>query len=317
MTIAGVHDTKLFSNKQPGGMFAVQDVALYPGKNFYVGANVTGATDGAGYGRNPSAPFASIDYALGTGNALADRGDVIWCLPGHYEDLADAQIDIDVAGVSVIGLGRGALRPRIDFNHANASVNIGASNVLFQNFQLRSSITVVGIGIDVVAAVTDTTIRDCAVVIGEKADGTDDFVIGIDIKAGCTRTMIDRFVFAPHASCDGQEAGVRLTGASDLVTIKNSVFWGPQGTAAKACIEGITTLSTRVLIDNCLCQTDAEPGIELLTGTTGIIRDCTVFSDLATIDAAIVADGCACIDNKYCEVGGEAGTLIMTESIDD
>jgi hypothetical protein len=317
MAVTGVHDTKLFVNRQPGGMFAVQDVSQYAGKVFYVGSNITGATDAAGYGQNPGAPFATIDYALGTGNATANRGDVIFVLPAHVESLGNAQIDVDVAGVSIIGLGNGPDRPRIDYDHANSSVDIGASGVLLENLTFRPSVTVVAIGVDIEAAVTNTTIRNCEFMIGEAGDGTDEFVLGIDIKAGCTRTMIDNILYTSHASCNGTQAGVILTGASDLVTIKNSVFWGPQGAGANACIEGITTLSTRVLIDNCLCQTDAEPGIELLTGTTGIIRDCTIFSDLATIDAAIVADGCACIDNKYCEVGDEAGTLIKTESVDD
>lgn len=318
MTVALDYDTKLFVNKQPGGAYAVRDAAECPGKVWWVGNNVTGASDSAGYGRNPGAPFATLDYAFTSGNATTSRGDVIYVLPYHAEDLsATVLVDADVADTKVIGLGEGLARPRFDYTHADALFSIGANGITLDNLTFRSSITVVTIGIDIEAAVTNTTIRNCEFMIGEAGDGTDDFVIGIDIKAGCTRTTIDNLLYAPHASCNGQQAAVRLTGASDLVTIKNSTFWGPQGAAAKACIEGITTLSTRILIDNCICQTDAEPGIELLTGTTGVIRNCQIFSDLATIDAAIVADGCALFDNKYVEVGSEAGTLIGTESADD
>ena len=60
-----------------------------------------------------------------------------------------------------------------------------------------------------------------------------------------------------------------------------------------------------------------EPGIELLTGTTGIIQDTYIFTDLATIDAATVADGMAHFEVYYVEVGNEAGTIVKTPSVDD
>jgi hypothetical protein len=308
--------TALYARKTPGGIVAFEDNSLTTGNRYWVDSG--SGTDSAGNGLSPDSPLATIDYAYGGGHLTANNGDILYVMPGHVETVnASVGVDCDLAGTTIIGLGHGADRPRIDYDHADGIFSIGANSTKIVNLTFRSSVTIVTIGIDIEAAVTNTLIQGCEFMIGEAGDGTDDFVIGIDIKAGCTRTTIDDLLFAPHASCDGQEAGVRLTGASDLVTIKNSTFWGPQGAAAKACIEGITTLSTRILIENCICQTDAEPGIELLTGTTGIIRDNVIFTDLATIDAAIVADGCACFRNDYCETGDEAGTLIKTESVDD
>ena len=57
--------------------------------------------------------------------------------------------------------------------------------------------------------------------------------------------------------------------------------------------------------------------IEMLTGTTGILGNNWCFTNLATIDAAIVADGCANFDNLYVEVAPEAGAGIGTLSVDD
>ena len=71
------------------------------------------------------------------------------------------------------------------------------------------------------------------------------------------------------------------------------------------------------LVEGNVLVTDAEPGIELLTGTTGVIRDNDVFGDLATIAAAIVADGCALFRNEYVEVGNESNARIGTASVDD
>lgn len=305
--------TELFAEWLAGNL-VVADQGFSTGKRIFV--NATTGSDAGGYGYAPGAPVATIDYAVSlcTDNA----NDIIYVMPGHVETLDDSVgIDIDVDGVSVIGLGNGPDRPRIDYDHADGIFSIGGSGVLVENITFRPSVATVTIGIDIEAAETDTTIRNCEFLIGEEGDGTDEFVLGIDIKAGCTRTLIEGLLYAHHASCGGAQAAVILTGASDLVTIKDCVFQGPTGAAANACIEGITTLSTRLLIDNCICVSDAEPGIELLTGTTGVIRDTVIFSDLGTIDAATVADGMAHFNVQYVETGNEQGALVKDPSVDD
>ncbi len=305
----------LFSNRQVGGVYAIEDMGRSTGNRFYVDSGAAGASDSVGAGKNPDVPFATLDYAIG--QCTASNGDIIYLMPGHVEDLASGEtIDADVAGISIIGLGNGPDRPRIDYNHASATFDIGANGVTIENVTFRPSVATVTIGIDIEAGVTYTTIRDCEALPGEEGDGTDEFAIWIDLKAGCTRTTIEGCRYAHHASADGAAHCVKLTGASDLVTVKDCVF-EIKGTAAVACIGGITTLSTRMLIDNCVLTSDAEPGIELLTGTTGVIRNTHIFTDLATIDAATVADGMAHFDVKYTEVGNEAGTLVKTESADD
>ena len=100
---------------------------FHKGEIFYVdGSSVLGANQGSG-GANTGKgtykqPFATIDYAIG--RCTADRGDIIVVMPGHTEDITAAGgIDIDVDGVSIIGVGRGDVQPRIDFNNAAASVD--------------------------------------------------------------------------------------------------------------------------------------------------------------------------------------------------
>ena len=282
------------------------------GNVFYVDSNT--GSDTTNDGKDSGHPFATLDTAVA--KCTANKGDVIYLMPGHSETLGATPIDIDVAGVSVIGLGRGSARPTFIFGNAASSIDIGASGCSLSNVVLQPSVTVVSIGIDVEAAVTDTLIQDVEVVPGEAGDGTDEFVIGIDVKAGCTRTVIRGLKYRLHASVDGAASCIKFTGASDSCEIHDCDLH-VTGTAAVACINGDTTLSTRMVINNCRLTTDAEPGIELLTGTTGIIQDCLIFADLATIDAATVADGMAHYDVKYVEVGNEAGTLVKTESADD
>ena len=304
--------TELFSRKQAGGVFTMFDVSRHPNDIFFVHSGT--GTDAAGNGQNPDAPVATIDFAVGL--CAAGKGDVIYVMPGHNEGLGDAQIDLDVAGISVIGLGQGSLRPRIDFDHANSSINIGANGVTVKNLTLLPSITDVLVGIDVEAAATDALIEDVEALPGEDGAGVDDFALVVDIKAGCDRTKVRGLKVRQHASGAGYIAGVKLTGASDDVTIEDCDIH-ILGAAAVAPINGDTTLSTNVRIMRCILETDAEPGIELLTGTLGIISDCLIYSDLATIAAAIDADGCASHRNEYIEVATESGVAIGAASADD
>ena len=60
-----------------------------------------------------------------------------------------------------------------------------------------------------------------------------------------------------------------------------------------------------------------EPGIQLLTGSTGTVADNYIACDLATKAAAIVADACVMFENYYTEVATETGGLIGAVSADD
>jgi len=210
--------TPLFSRLQPGGVFMITDPGYTPGDTFFVHGGT--GTDGAGYGRNPDAPVATIDYAIGL--CTANKSDVIYVLPGHNEGLGNAQITVDIAGVSIIGLGRGADAPRIDFDHANSSIDISASGCTIRNLRLLPSVTAVLIAVDVMAGATDTLLDGIETLPGEDGAGVDEFALHVDIKAGCTRTTVQNCRFVDQASAAGSIAGVRLTGASDLVTVKDT-----------------------------------------------------------------------------------------------
>lgn len=282
------------------------------GKQFYV-SSVTGGTSSRN-GEHPDFPYSTLALALDSGRASKD--DYIWLMPGHVESMGDAQIAIDVVGVNIVGLGHGNSRPRFDYDHANSSIDITANDCVLSNITLRPSVTDVLVGIDVVAAVTDTLIHNVEALPGEDAGGVDDFALTVGIKAGCTRTRVSGLKVRQHASGAGYIAGVQLTGASDDVVVDNCDIY-ILGAGVLAPINGITTLSTKFYAYNNRLWTDAEPCIEMLTGTTGVLERNHCFTNLATIDAAIVADGCANFDNLYVEVAPEAGAGIGTLSTDD
>jgi len=306
----------VYSQLQPGGMFSASEVEKHPNEVFWVDS-ATG-TDAAGYGRNPNAPVATIDYAVGL--CTAAKGDVIYAMPGHNEDLGNAQIAVDIEGVSIIGLGHGSLIPRIDFGHANSSIDISANGCTIKNIRLLPAITDVLVAIDVMAAVTDTLIEDVEALPGEDGAGVDDFAVTVDIKAGCSRTTVRRLKVLSHGTAAGYVAGVKLTGASNDCLIEDC-YINLVGAALVAPINADTTLSTNLRIKGCTLVADAEPGIEVITGTTGVISDVDIFSDLATIAAAVTGNGGASsmaqFRVRYVEVGPESDEVVGTPSLDD
>ena len=125
----------------------------HPGKVFWVSnSTVQLANQKAGSNSNSGKfndPYSTIAYALT--QCTADRGDVIMVKPGHTETVSTATaLAFNVAGVAIIGLGRGSKRPTITLDTANtatiaiAGANIAVKNILFVgNFLgIASAITV-------------------------------------------------------------------------------------------------------------------------------------------------------------------------------
>ena len=107
------------------------------GAVFYVNNATTGLLSGAIGGSNgnngtsPLTPFATLDYAIG--QCSANRGDTIYLLPGHAENVAAATA-LTIAGVRYIGLGVGDARPTITFTTANtAPYSSAVANLYFEN----------------------------------------------------------------------------------------------------------------------------------------------------------------------------------------
>ena len=120
-----------FPSGFPGGV-TIRNVPLlstYPGKVYWVksGAGVNGPNG------TFDQPFATVTQALT--RCVASRGDVILLKAGHAETVsAIAGITVNVAGVSIIGLGSGATRPKFTFGTAlGASMLISAASVTVEN----------------------------------------------------------------------------------------------------------------------------------------------------------------------------------------
>ena len=79
--------------------------------------------------------YATIQAGIDA--CTANAGDVVFVLPGYSETIT-AQIDLDKAGVKLIGLGFCSLRPSITGNGTIDCFDVSAANVWIENIQFAA-----------------------------------------------------------------------------------------------------------------------------------------------------------------------------------
>lgn len=84
--------------------------------------------------------FTTIDAAVGA--CTANSGDTIVVVPGHTETISSSTaLNLDVAGINVVGLGNGTARPTITLATAtSATINVSAANVRVSNMNFRTNL---------------------------------------------------------------------------------------------------------------------------------------------------------------------------------
>lgn len=99
------------------------------GTYYFVDDSGSNANDG----KDTDHPFVDLDYAIG--QCTANAGDVIIVMPGHAETRTTT-ITLDVAGVTIVGLGDGDLRPTITVNAAVDAFTITAADSVVANIKV-------------------------------------------------------------------------------------------------------------------------------------------------------------------------------------
>lgn len=116
----------------------------HPGKVFFVGNSTALLEDSPG-GSNGNVgsfqrPFGTLQYAIN--QCMANRGDIIMVKPGHTETVSSATaLALNKAGVAIIGLGYGSLRPTFTLDTgASTTIGVSAANVALQNVRISANI---------------------------------------------------------------------------------------------------------------------------------------------------------------------------------
>jgi len=243
------------------------------GNVFYVDSNT--GTNGSGYGRSPDSPLASIDYAVGL--CTANNDDVIVALPGHVETIAAAGgLAIDVAGVTVIGLGRGTKQAKLDFTTAaTATCTMSAVNCQLIGFQVEASYA--DIASEIVVSGDGCRIADCRFL-----EPTTDENALINILTGAANTADDLVVEnCQFLGVDGANTiGVSFPNAQARPIVRNNFFSGVFETGA---IRAAGVITQCLIADNVINNTsgDADECISIADTSTGAVVRNLVGNNLA------------------------------------
>jgi hypothetical protein len=226
----------------------------------------TGASDTAGYGSNPDAPFATWVYAAET---AASAGDTIYLMPGHSETIgasAAAALTLDLAGLKTIGLGGRSRKPAILIDgYADTYISITGADTVLENIKFKAGHSDIAIGIAVAA--DGVEIRKCDFL---QNTTNENFLICIDDGGAntCDLLLVEDCDFVGYDTSN--TFAISLGAAQDRVVIRNNRIMGFYETTAV----GGAGVITNCLIENNYIwnqDTDADQCILLGAGSTGLI----------------------------------------------
>jgi hypothetical protein len=236
-------------------------LSAYPGKVVWVHSG-TGSNGNRG---TFDKPFASIDYAVGT--CTANKGDIIMVKAGHTETVtAAAGLDLDVAGIAIIGLGTGSNRPTINFTTVvGADMDVDAANITVMNLLFTG-------GIDALTGPIDVNAADFSMINCETRDVTGQATDFIVTDANASRFLISNWKHAGAAAA-GADTAISIVGGDDWVI---EDFW-IYGNFAVAAIENVTTAANRVRIGGGVkpsfiwTENSADVAVTMVAASTGFV----------------------------------------------
>lgn len=215
-------------------------VANTTGNVFYVDSG--SGNDAAGNGVTSSAPFATIDFAIG--KCTANNGDLIFVMPGHAENVTTATgINCDVAGISIIGLGSGNDLPKVSFTAAAGSITVGAASVTIRNIKLIANFaTGTTAGITVAAAGDYCTLDGIQF---RDTSAANEFLLHISVATTVTDLTVSNCSFVTLAGSAtnsilfaGTTSDCILSGNHFFVSSTDSVVDHLVGAATNVLVEG-------------------------------------------------------------------------------
>lgn len=232
------------------------------GRVWFVDSSATGAADAlTNYnGQSFTRPFKTIDYAIG--QCRANKGDVILVSENHSETITTASaIDCDVDGISIIGLSKGYIRPKITFAHANATIEVAANCTCYwKGFEFKAEGTgtlAVTMAVNMAAATSYAVFLDIRF-----TSGTSD---SFTAKLGGTGVANGRLYEFPTDATEAELAAV--VGAMDDAAATGDVTTED---TAMAYIKQLVTqlLATDIVVDSVLEDTGTTlPATLLALGT--------------------------------------------------
>lgn len=225
----------------------------------------------SGPGWAPENAYTTIDSAVSA--CTANNNDLVVVLPGHAETITAASaIDLDIAGVTVVGVGQGTNRPTVTFGTATtASIDFSAANCTLKNIRCVNNIDSLAAFIE--GGAGNATIEDCDFI----GSSTKEFLCGVNIPTTYDDWTIRRCKFVQPTDPAGTN-GAAGTGAiylvdSENVRIERCEFIGCFETAI---VHNKTTAAANLVVKDCYGYqptgtADAVPFVLVSTATGAVI----------------------------------------------
>ena len=276
-----------------------------PVLNAYAG-NVYWVDSGSGLNGDGTftRPYSSIEIAINSGKLTANNGDIVMVKPGHAETVSAAGgLDIDVAGISIIGTGSGSTRPTITLDTADtADIDIDAANVTIENIIISANFADIATAFDVNAV--NFTLRGChfqATAVDMNflvcvQDGATTTSSGITIE-DCTAMLLD--ATDTHF--------VNMAGTGDGHMIRNNVLFGAWDTMA---IGGAGVVTRCSILNNHVYNiaAGADLCISMAATATGICSDNRCAGGHAT--QGIIPGDLGALENYYEQATSDASGVL-------
>jgi len=292
----------------------LQGAGLMTFGNIFFVNSVTGS-DTANTGQDEVQPLATLGATVG--KCTANNGDVIIMLPGHTEAVTSTSTTLDVAGVTIIGLGSGSMKPTLTFAATNSRINVTAANCTLQNLRLKAAVG------DVVTAVLHATAAQNTRYLDIEffATSTFNFINGYTLGAanisdGC------RWERNYLRTADAGQLALTITAAAhnDLKYYDNYVVHAATAagllTAGAADLLGLDVVRNHVQTG----QTDGTVGVLVITTSTAssgrIVENHMKTAD-ASANVAIPIASKVYAANNYVAGTDEVGTIIAVGTLFD
>ncbi len=247
------------------------------GVDWYVDSAV-----GAAAGDAWATAVSSIAGAI----ALAGTDDIIHVGQGHNEAVTlDDEIDLDIAGLHVIGYGVGPRMPRLDFDAEGieSAFVIGASGVIVEGIAFLPSVSGISAAVEFEATAAGSIVRNCVFLSGE-VKGVDEFNTAIRIASGVWDWTVDNNIF--DAGSAGASSAITINPSSGAMLSNNTIF----GDYSSACVSTWNNESVKMFVlDNIMINGElrsnaplnAEPAFAFRDGCQGLVKGNTFASNSA------------------------------------
>lgn len=224
--------------------------------------------------------FSTLTACIADGNLSASRGDVIFLLPGFTQTISSSTaLSLSIAGITIVGVGAGSLRPTITLDTATSStINVTANNISISNCIFVANFA------SIVAPFTLTTAKDFVIDKCEFRDTSAILNFTNIISTGTTSNAADGITLTNSkrigSGADSNTTIINMLGTNDRLTVTDNYFAHLAVTGGGGMIIATGKIATNVIwrrnVHNFLGATGLATGMIITTnGSTnsGILAD--------------------------------------------